>query len=112
MSSKSGAGPAARFIVLWDTPSDPEAFDRHYRETHIPLVRKLTGLRSYTLGRDISAVRGEPYHMVAELTWDTMDELRAAFASPEGRAVGADVDVMRRLAQVRSMVVGTDDNVL
>jgi len=112
MSSQTGAGPAARFLVMWETPSDPEAFDRHYRETHIPIARKMPGLRRYTLGRDISAVRGEPYYMVAELEWDSMADLRAAFASPEGRATGADVEVLRRLATVRSMVVGTDDNVL
>jgi len=41
-----------------------------------------------------------------------MDDLRAAFASQQGRATGADVEVLRRLATVRSMVVGTGDNVL
>lgn len=112
MTSQAGAGRTARFVVMWETPSDPEAFDRHYRETHIPIARKLPGLRRYTLGRDISSVRGEPYYMVADLEWDSIDELRAAFASEEGRATGADVEVLRRLAAVRSMVVTTEDNVL
>jgi uncharacterized protein (TIGR02118 family) len=35
----------ARFIVLWGTPQDPEAFNRHYHEVHIPLTRQLPGLR-------------------------------------------------------------------
>jgi len=26
-----------RFLALYETPADPEAFDRHYREIHIPL---------------------------------------------------------------------------
>ena len=31
-----------RFIVLWkNTPTDVDAFDRHYREVHIPLAKKL-----------------------------------------------------------------------
>ena len=30
-----------RFLVLYDTPADPEAFDRHYREIHIPLAKQL-----------------------------------------------------------------------
>ena len=34
----------ARFIVLWGAPDDPEAFNRHYQEVHIPLARKLPGL--------------------------------------------------------------------
>ncbi|GHK05871.1 EthD family reductase [Streptomyces sp. NPDC003753] len=77
----------ARFIALCETPADPAAFDRHYHSVHIPLVRRLPGLRRYTIGRDLVAVRGgAPYYLVAELEWDTMDELQAAFASPEGPA--------------------------
>ena len=74
----------ARFLALYDTPADPEAFDRHYREVHIPLGSRLPGLRRYTVGRDAAAVRGAPYYLVAELEWDTMDDLRATFASPTG----------------------------
>ncbi|MGO9781118.1 MAG: EthD family reductase [Streptosporangiaceae bacterium] len=35
----------ARFLALYETPADPEAFDRHYREIHIPLECRLPGLR-------------------------------------------------------------------
>lgn len=28
----------ARFLVLWGRPGDPAAFERHYREVHIPLA--------------------------------------------------------------------------
>jgi uncharacterized protein (TIGR02118 family) len=30
----------ARFIALYETPADPAAFDRHYRDVHIPLARR------------------------------------------------------------------------
>lgn len=100
----------ARFIVLWEAPSDPETFDRHYREIHIPLGRRLPGLRSYTVS-PTTAVRGEPYYLVAELEWETMDELRAAFGSPEGQAVAADVANLQRLASVRSVIIGAGDDV-
>ena len=95
----------ARFLVLYDTPPDPAAFDRHYREVHLPLARKLPGLRRYTLGREATAVRGgEPPHLVAELEWNTVEELRVAFASPEGRACAEDSERLQTLAAVRSMV--------
>lgn len=100
-----------RFIVLWEAPSDPETFDRHYREIHIPLGRRLPGLRSYTIS-PTTAVRGEPYYLVAELEWETMDELRAAFGSPEGQAVADDVAKLQRLASVRGVIIGTGDDVL
>jgi uncharacterized protein (TIGR02118 family) len=100
-----------RFVALYETPAEPVAFDRHYREVHIPLGRQLPGLRRYTLGRDVTAVRGgEPYYLVAELEWDTMDELRAAFASAEGRATAADAACLQELTRVRSMIFTADDS--
>ncbi|OXM65303.1 EthD family reductase [Amycolatopsis vastitatis] len=34
----------ARFVVLYDTPSDVEAFERHYNDVHIPLAKQIPGL--------------------------------------------------------------------
>lgn len=103
----------ARFVALYETPADPALFEQHYREVHIPLARRLPGLRRYTVGRDPAATGdGRPYYMVAELDWDTMDELRAAFASPEGRACGADAAHLRELAPLRTMIFTVDDSVL
>jgi uncharacterized protein (TIGR02118 family) len=102
-----------RFVALYEMPADPAAFDRHYRDVHIPLGSQLPGLRRYTVGRDATAVRGgTPYYLVAELEWDTMDELRAAFASPEGRATAADAARLQQLAPVRSMIFAVNDSVM
>jgi uncharacterized protein (TIGR02118 family) len=81
-----------RFLVLYDTPRDSEAFDRHYREVHIPLARKLPGLRRYTISHNTTPIRGsESYYMIAELDWDDMAALQRAFQSPEGKATAEDV---------------------
>jgi uncharacterized protein (TIGR02118 family) len=94
----------ARFLAAYETPADPGAFDRHYREVHIPLLRRLPGLRRFTVSRDVTALHGEPYHLIAELDWDTMDDLRAAFASPEGQATATDAARLQQLAPVRRMI--------
>jgi uncharacterized protein (TIGR02118 family) len=84
--------PMVRFLVLYNKPHDAEAFERHYREIHIPLAKKLPGLRRYTISRDTTPVRGgEPYHLVAELDWDDMAALQEAFRSPAGQATAEDV---------------------
>ena len=101
----------ARLIVLWEQPSDPEAFERHYREVHVPIARELPGLRSYKLTHQVNAVRGEPYYMVAELAWDTLEDLRTAFASPEGQATAADATSLGQYAAVRSMIVSAAEEV-
>lgn len=100
----------ARFLVLYGTPPDPAAFHRYYREVHIPLAHRLPGLRSYTVSRDVVLVRGEaPCYLVAELAWDSMDELRAAFASPQGRAAADDAAHLAQLAPMRSMTFSVEE---
>jgi uncharacterized protein (TIGR02118 family) len=71
----------AKVPSLYETPADPEAFDRHYDQTHLPLIRQLPGLRRCTLGRNITVLHGAQCYLVTELEWDTMDLLQAAFAS-------------------------------
>ena len=99
----------ARFLAVYETPADPNAFDRHYRDVHIPLAQRLPGLRRYVVGRDVAAVRGDPYYLVAELEWNTIEELRSAFASEAGRATAADAAKLQELAAVRSMTYTNED---
>ena len=94
----------ARFLAVYETPDDPAAFDRHYREVHIPLLRQLPGLRRFSISRDVTALHGAPFYLVAELDWDTMAGLRAAFATPEGQATAADAARLQDLAPVRRMI--------
>jgi uncharacterized protein (TIGR02118 family) len=98
----------ARFLVLWDTPSDPEAFDKHYREVHIPLCKQLPGLRRFTLSRNPAPIVGEPYYQVAQLDWDNMTALREAFASEIGERTAADGVVLRAWSAQRSMAIELD----
>jgi uncharacterized protein (TIGR02118 family) len=102
--------PGARFLALWGQPDDPTAFERHYRDIHVPLGKKLPGLRRYTFSRGASSVRGgDPYYLVVELDFDDMDALRDAFQSPEGKATAADVASLAEHAEVRSMVYELED---
>ena len=98
-----------RFLVVYETPTDPAAFDEHYRQVHIPLAKKLPGLRRYTVSRDVAALRGEPFYLVAELDWDDMDALRAAFASPEGQATARDIAELVPDGGIRRMIFELKD---
>lgn len=99
-----------RFLVVYETPADPDAFDRHYREVHVPLATALPGLRRYTVSRNSTDVRGgAPFYLAAELDWDSMDDLHAAFTSAEGRAAAADVAELAPDGKVRSMVFEVDE---
>ena len=37
----------APMVVIYPTPKNVEEFDRHYFEIHVPLAKKIPGLRKY-----------------------------------------------------------------
>jgi uncharacterized protein (TIGR02118 family) len=96
----------ARFLVLWGEPTDIDAFEAHYRDVHIPLANRMARLRSYTVSTGVSPIRGDekPYR-VGELEWDTLEDLRQDFRSPEGEATARDVEVLSQWSPgVRSII--------
>jgi uncharacterized protein (TIGR02118 family) len=85
----------AKLLVLYKTPKDPGAFDVYYEGTHIPKAKKIPGLRKYEVSRGpvLTPTGPSPIHLLATLHFDSLAAIQAAFASPEGRAAGADVAV-------------------
>jgi len=94
------------FFVAYEQPSDVAAFDRHYFDVHVPLAKRLPGLRRYSISRTPTTVRGpEPYYLVALLEWDDMNSLRQDFASSLGQEMTRDVDHLATLCPgIRSTV--------
>lgn len=82
-----------RLTICYGHPRDAAVFDRHYDEIHRPLAEKLPGLRQLALGdcRPISDADGVPYHLVAELSFDTSEDLATALASGKGQAAAGDL---------------------
>jgi uncharacterized protein (TIGR02118 family) len=83
----------AQVVVTYKTPKDLAAFDKYYAETHIPLAKKLPGLRRYEISQGPVATPAGPagVHLMAILTFDNMAAVKAAFGSPEGKATAADL---------------------
>jgi uncharacterized protein (TIGR02118 family) len=83
----------ATLLVLYNRPVDPAAFDEYYRSTHIPVANKISNLRSYTIsvGPVMTPDGPAPYHLVARLTFDSLEDVQAALGSPEGQAAAADL---------------------
>ena len=83
----------AHVVVMYKTPKDTAAFDRYYAETHIPIAKKLPGLRKYEVSRGPVATPAGPsaFHLIATLYFDSMAAVQAAFGSAEGKAAAADV---------------------
>jgi uncharacterized protein (TIGR02118 family) len=83
----------AKMVVIYKHPANPEAFDEHYFGVHIPLAKKLPGLRMYEVSRGpIANPRGaSDTYLVGTLHFDDMPAIQRAFASPEGEACARDV---------------------
>jgi uncharacterized protein (TIGR02118 family) len=82
-----------RLLVLYGHPKDPAAFDRYYAENHIPLAKRMQGLKKWTVGKVLPDADGTPppYYYVADLYLDTREDFDRLLASPEGVASVADV---------------------
>ena len=82
----------ARMVAIYNTPKDEAAFQRHYFETHVPLAKKLPGLRKYEVSRGpiVSPAGGPGVYFVAILHFDDMAAISRAFASTAGQACAAD----------------------
>jgi uncharacterized protein (TIGR02118 family) len=77
----------AKMVVIYPAPADKPAFDKHYMEVHAPLAKKLPGLKKY----EVSKGKVVGAYLVATLHFDSMDAMKAAFASEAGQATGADL---------------------
>ncbi len=82
-----------RLTVLYGHPDDPAEFDRYYREVHIPIARKMEGLKGWTIGKCQSATPGEEpaYYMIVGLYADSREQMESILASPAGQDTIADV---------------------
>jgi uncharacterized protein (TIGR02118 family) len=81
-----------RLVVSYGQPDDPAAFDAYYRDTHIPLATRMPGLVRYTIGSPQALDPSQPTpHLVAELDFESEQEMGAAFNSAEGKAAADDV---------------------
>jgi uncharacterized protein (TIGR02118 family) len=83
----------ARLLVMYKTPKDAAAVDKHYFATRVPIAKKIPGLRKYEVSRGPVVTPAGPagFHLIATLFFDDLAAIQKAFASPEGQAAAADV---------------------
>ncbi len=81
-----------KLVALYRKPSDVSGFEAHFREIHVPLVRKMPGLKRIEVSHFTGSPGGEPkFYMMAELYFENKDAMMAALNSEEGKAAGKDV---------------------
>jgi uncharacterized protein (TIGR02118 family) len=90
------AGPEAIVTVLYNAPKSAAAFEKYYKETHIPLVvanQGEIGFKRADLTRFESSLDGKKpaFYRQAELYFDSMDDLQKGVATPGFKKVADDL---------------------
>ena len=115
------------FVIRRRKELPPEEFHRYWLEEHGPLARSLIeplGARRYVqthtvdseLNAALAASRGtvEAFDGIAEIWWDSPDDLVAAFGSEEGQRANATLteDEARFIDFERSSVFLTEEHAI
>ncbi len=82
-----------KVTVLYGQPSDPDAFEKYYRDHHMPLVAKMKGIAKVELTKMLGGPDGSSpeYYRMAELYFSDASQMQATMGSPEGQATAADL---------------------
>jgi len=74
-----------------------EQFEKRWVEGHAPLTLKFKKLRGYRINiaiEEYQEIEGElPYDGTAELWWDSLEDMKEDFDSPEAHRAVADADL-------------------
>ena len=77
----------AHLLILYPTPKDVATFDRAYREEHLPYAGpKLKGATGVATKRVVGpGFAPPPYHLMSDVTFATLDALKACATSEGGQ---------------------------
>ena len=94
-ATTSSASPTASVVVLYNEPKDTAAFEKYYRETHVPLVgqhaKEIGFTRAILTKFDRAADGSKPrYYREAQLWFDSEEALKKGMATAGFAAVGGD----------------------
>jgi uncharacterized protein (TIGR02118 family) len=82
-----------KLTVLYGHPTDPEAFERYYAATHMPLVSKMSGFSSTEKAKVVAAPDGgkPAFYRMFEFWFDSEAAMKATMGSSEGKAAVDDL---------------------
>jgi uncharacterized protein (TIGR02118 family) len=82
-----------KLTVLYGQPTDPDAFERYYAATHMPLALKIPDLVRIEAAKVLAPPAGgaPAYYRTADLWFESQQRMEAALSSPDGQAATGDL---------------------
>lgn len=76
----------ANLLVMYPTPKDAAAFDRAYREEHLPFAGpRLKGATGVASRKVASPAGDSPYHLISDISFPSLEALQACAKSHGGK---------------------------
>src|SRR6202167_809012 len=82
-----------KITVLYAQPKSVEEFDKYYFEKHMPPVYAVKEIKKVEIARPGPGPDGAapPHHLITEIWFESPEVLEAVTATPEWKAIAADV---------------------
>ena len=82
-----------KLIVLYGHPTDVEIFETYYKEKHLPLATTMEGVAKLELTKLLGTPDGQKadYYRMAELYFNSAEQMQETMSSPEGQATVNDL---------------------
>ena len=91
--SSAALSQELKITVLYSQPKNSQDFDKYYFSKHMPMVYALNRLKKAEVARAQPAPDGSPppYYIVTELWFESPEVFKSVAATPEWKAIVADV---------------------
>jgi len=82
-----------KVTVLYGHPTNADQFEKYYKDTHMPIAAKMSGLARLEVTKFVAAPDGgkPAYYRMAELYFTTQAQMEQTLGSVEGQAAVADL---------------------
>jgi uncharacterized protein (TIGR02118 family) len=82
-----------KVTVLYGHPTNGDQFEKYYKDTHLPIAAKMSGLARKEVTKFVAAPDGgkPAFYRMAELYFTTQAQMEQALGSVEGQAAAADL---------------------
>jgi uncharacterized protein (TIGR02118 family) len=83
-----------KLVLLYGFPKDQKAFEDYYYNQHLPFAQqKMHNVRQAEMGKVVGTPDGSPppYYRIAQMSYDSLQDLQASIDSGDGQAALADL---------------------
>ena len=81
-----------KVTAIYGHPTHTEAFEKYYKDTHLPLAAQMKGVARIELTKFVAGPDGgkAAFYRMAELYFTSQAQMEQTLGSPEGKATVAD----------------------